>query len=203
MRNLSRDEFAAAYGPAPDVPDEPAGLVYTSGYNLAALLCLARGARRILEFGTARGQTTLALARFCPLAKIVTLDVHPDWLPDLAYTQDTRPPAEIGAAFRGTPEAARITQIIADPHDPWPLDAIGTAFDLAFVDSLHTYVGVAKDTAAALAVVRPGGVIVWDDYLAAGVPKLLSEIDLPLTHVVGARLVFSALPFLPIVPSIR
>lgn len=189
------------YGPLPELPAID-GHAYTSGFDLAALCCLARQASGILEFGTARGQTTLQLARACPAARVVTIDV---WSPDLVPADaeqrcDLRPHTEVGAAFRSTPEARRITQVWIDPSEPYHVAGLASLLpecDFAFVDSLHTYPGVVKDTAAAAAVIgdRPG-VIVWDDYLAAGVPVLLRKLDLQfpglLTHVAETRLVFAS-----------
>lgn len=158
--------------------------VYTSGRDLAELLRLAAGATGIIEFGTARGQTTLALARACPAARVVTLDVDRDLVapPTLfsagAYQEcDLRPRAEVGAAFHGTPEAGRITQVWVEPsgpHDIAALAALGP-FDMSFIDSLHTYDGVKRDAEAAIALVR--GIIVFDDVRSAGVPTMLSELS--------------------------
>ena len=185
MTEISRQLFAARFGPVHDLPHDPT--IYTSGYDLAALFCLSRGARRIIEFGTARGETTLALARFNPHAEIVTVDI------DVALAgcyPDTRPFLEVGEAFHGTPEAARIRQIWTRPWGAHDSSTWGRPFDFAFVDSLHTRDGVHRDTEAAtmLGCRR----IVWDDVLIAGVAAYLRERS-NVIHVEGSRLAFADL----------
>lgn len=184
---VTLEQFVSTYGPLPDLPlgDGPA---FTADVHLQVLLCLARGSKRILEFGTARGQTALALARHCPEATMTTLDVDERLVPDDAYQRcDLRPWAEIGAAFYGTPEAGRIVQVLADPAEPWGIKTV-RPFDFAFVDSLHSFRGVVKDTCEALRLVR-NGKIVWDDCMSAGVPLLL-ELLSGVVHVGGTRLAF-------------
>lgn len=165
-------------------------MTYTAGQDLDALLSLATGARRILEFGTARGDTTLALARHCPQAEIVTVDVSRGTVAPGTFQEcDLRHASEIGVAFRGQPEAHRITQFLCDAREPyhfhWPCDFV-------FVDGWHSFEGVAKDTLAALAMVKRGGKIVWDDRRLAGVPVLLEMIDkiAPVHYVAETRLAF-------------
>lgn len=191
---MSLAEFSEQFGPLDDLPEEKD--TFTTGIHLAALLCLARGSTGIIEFGTARGQTTLALARACPDALIVTLDVDAVLVPPGTYQQcDLRPRDEVGAAFRNTPEAERITSIIGDPNAPYDiaaLEALGPAdaFDFAFIDGWHTFEGVSKDTAAAMALMW-SGTIVWDDASAAGVPEFLRTFSWPVTRIEGTRLAFS------------
>lgn len=198
MQSLNPAEFAARFGPVPDLPNDPAA--YTSGHDLAVLLCLARGFRRIVEFGTARGETTLALARANPDAQIMTVDVDEAIVDRCGPSHDLRPYLEVGAAFHGKPEAVRIRQLWTSPTGPHDLALFGGGagggafdFDFAYVDSLHTYEGAKRDTDAARALGCRR--IVWDDCLAGGVPELLAELEpvIPLVHVVGTRLVFANL----------
>lgn len=197
MQRLNRDTFAALCGPLQELPPSTESHVYTSGYDLQALLALCRGARGIIEFGTARGQTTLALARYTS-ATVRTVDVDESLVPVDEYQRcDLRPRNEVGAAFLGTPEALKITQVWAHPMKPYNLDDLapqGWPCDAVFIDGLHSYEGVRKDTLASVERILRGpcaGTIVWDDYLSAGVPVLLAKIPLGnLIHIEGTRMVF-------------
>ena len=184
-------DFLHRYGPAPSLP-QACGTDYTYGHDLAVLLCLARGATRIVEFGTAHGRTTLALARTCPTARIVTVDVDQAFVSSDAYQHsDTRPRWDVGSAFSNEPECERITQVWTNPDPMVPHDvstmALGGSCDLAYVDSLHTYEGVKRDTEAALAL--QARVIVWDDVRSGGVPEFLATWP-GVVHVGGTRLSF-------------
>lgn len=198
MQRLDRATFAALCGPFQELPPSTEPHVYTSGYDLQALLALCRGARGVIEFGTARGQTTLALARYTQ-AEIRTVDVDESLVPLNKYQRcDLRQRSDVGAVFHGTPEAARITQVWADPNAPYDLDDLapfGWHCDAAFIDGLHSYEGVRKDTLAAAACILRGprsGTLIWDDYLSAGVPVVLAKLGAAMSNLIyleGTRFV--------------
>jgi predicted O-methyltransferase YrrM len=123
-------------------------------YVIAVAAHLRR--RRIFEFGTFLGRTTLHLARACPDAAVTTLDLPAEENP-WAFGP------HVGSYFAGTPEAARITQIrhSSMTFDPSPL--AGT-MDFVWVDGDHGYEAVKNDTGKALALLAPGGVILWHDF---------------------------------------
>ena len=66
--------------------------------------------------------------------------------------------------------------------------------DLVFVDGSHAYSYVVSDTAKALELVRPGGLVLWHDYLgprhSPGVYRALNELaaTLPLVRISGTAL---------------
>ncbi len=134
---------------------------------------------RIFEIGTASGQATLLMARQAPNAAIDTIDLGND-VPSLG-TQVGEPPwvdlSTIGLAWRDTPFAERITQHFADSAT-FDYGPFREQIDLVFIDGAHTYDYVKSDTRAAMAMLTPGGVIVWDDcnYVCPGVSKLLVEL---------------------------
>jgi predicted O-methyltransferase YrrM len=68
------------------------------------------------------------------------------------------------AHFVGHPAASRIHQLFGDARelDPAPFRA---GRDLVFIDANHTDDVVRVDSQHALARRRPGGLIVWDDYV--------------------------------------
>jgi predicted O-methyltransferase YrrM len=155
--------------------------------DLVGLLQCAKasGAARVFEFGTNTGGTTWHLAaNLPPGAQVHTLDLD-TMLPRAGSLSESslatcRPTEELlGREFRGTPEASKIVQHIGDSRqfDTTPLEG---SFDLVFIDAGHTYELVRNDTAAALRLVKPGGIIAWHDYFVFhpdyGVRVLLHEL---------------------------
>ena len=65
--------------------------------------------------------------------------------------------------YGGTEVEPKITQLFGDSKS---FDAAPYAgqCDLVFVDGSHAYSYVKNDTEKALAMTRPGGVILWHDY---------------------------------------
>ncbi len=135
----------------------PENLLAHEVYYLCAIAKLI-DARRIFEFGTFDGQTTLHLAMNLPEAEITTVALPPG---------QTIVPGErdvvAGGRFAGRPEAARVTQLLGDSTEMHFGHLYGQ-FDFVFIDGGHDYAAVRSDTRNALRLVRPGGVIAWDDY---------------------------------------
>ena len=101
-----------------------------------------------------------------PDIEIFTLDLDPHaplpaHLTDLHMISESS--RELGAHYLGTPWEANITQLLGDSASfdfgPW-----ARSVDLVYVDGSHSYPYVVSDTRNAMAMIRPGGVIVWDDY---------------------------------------
>jgi predicted O-methyltransferase YrrM len=151
--------------------------------ELLALTAVARkvAPRRVFEFGTFMGTTTLHLARACPNAEIFTLD-----LPD---TGALAVPLDQGDAvlnewsttnkdkrnFRGRTESARITELYGDSLN-FDFSRYEASMDLVFVDAAHDPVHAAADTRNALFMLAPRGVILWHDYgRAPGVTAAVTE----------------------------
>src|SRR5579872_4694347 len=128
---------------------------------------LARGipARRTFEIGTFDGDMTYYLAAQMPEAHIWTLDLAPEEFDhiNVSHTFWFRG-ADIGRAFRNTPEESRITQLRGNTetfdYSPWR-----GSMDLVFVDAAHDYAHVLQDSYNALALARPGGWVVWHDFV--------------------------------------
>jgi predicted O-methyltransferase YrrM len=145
-------------------------------YVVAALAQL-RKPRRIFEIGTYDGGTTLLLARNAPSAEIFTIDLTPEQL--AAVDWELGMPAEdVGRRFHDQPEAGRITQLYGDSRtfdfSPWH-----RTIDLVVVDADHNYESAKADTATALALLAPGGIVIWDDYCDEwpGVVAAIREAD--------------------------
>jgi predicted O-methyltransferase YrrM len=150
--------------------------------------------RRIFEIGTASGQATLLMALQAPEAQVDTMDLGNE-APSLGQ-QRGQPPwqdlSQIGIAFRGTPAEAHVTQHFADSA-AFDYKPFRGAIDLMLVDGAHTYEYVRADSAAALELVRPGGIVVWDDcnFISPGVGRALHGLRRDghaIYRVAGTRL---------------
>lgn len=157
----------------------------------------------LFEIGTSLGRTTWTVAHHNPGMRIFTLDMPLEQQPDqttFAIGADDRnyfrPAHACGEAFRGTPEEAAITQLWGDSATFDYTPYRGT-IDLVYVDGAHTYEYVESDTRAAFSLVRPGGMIVWDDYSTSpGVYQYLSQnaagFDWPVYHLLGTRMAIAS-----------
>jgi predicted O-methyltransferase YrrM len=151
-----------------------------------ALLCAAvRWARprALFEFGTFDGRTAWHLARNAgPEARLWTLDLPPDHpsRTDPAHDRSIGKVygVEVDARLRGTPEADQVTHLFGDSleFDPAPYEGL---IDFCFIDAGHGEAHVRADTANALRMVRPGGLIFWHDYSRwwPGVQRCLDELS--------------------------
>ena len=181
------------------VPWNPGGTSDTEAWILAAL---AKGARRLFEFGTCTGKTTYLWARNQPDdGTVTTLTLAPSQLGEYRGAPGDDPAAEGHARresgytrflYSGTAVASRVVQLYGDSKqfDEAPY---ADACDVVFVDGSHAYSYVVSDSAKALRMVRPGGLVLWHDYSPAcpGVFGALNALArrLPLVHVAGTTLV--------------
>lgn len=176
-------------------------LRYTrSNANPLEVFCLGciaalRRPKRIFEFGTFDGATTLQLALACPDAEILTLDLDPG---SVNAAQPATVDCEmenvraggVGQRFAGRPEARRIRQLLGD-STTFDYAPYAGAIDFVFIDACHDYAFVKSDTANALRM-APRGVIVWHDY-HTGWPGVIRAVDelLPdhrVNHIAGTAL---------------
>jgi O-methyltransferase len=125
--------------------------------DLLAMLARLLDARRVLEIGTYTGYSTLCLARALPAdGRVITCDINPKWTNigreywDRAGVGD-RVEVRIGDA------AQTLRDLAADQAEP---------FDLVFVDADKA--GYRDYFEKALPLVRPGGLIVFDNVLFFG-----------------------------------
>lgn len=161
--------------------------------------------KKVFEFGTYNGMTTLQLALNTPEdTKIYTLDIPPEMADKTKYRLselDRYVAAEfrekfntgIGSYFKGKGVESKIIQIL---HDSATFDfsPYHGQIDLIFIDAGHDYDNKKSDSENALKMVSPNGVILWDnfnDILNPDVTRYLAELAdrLPLFHLRGTPLV--------------
>jgi predicted O-methyltransferase YrrM len=138
--------------------------------EVLAVAAIARfvSPNRVLEIGTAQGNTTLNLAANSPPgATVVTVDLPSDWEGEFAISvpgaMRNALPTDTGRQLRLSDHASRVTEVRCDSLKlDW--DQLPTPFDLVFIDGCHYYDYVKQDTRNAVLHTRPGGVIVWHDY---------------------------------------
>jgi predicted O-methyltransferase YrrM len=174
---------------------------YVDDYQRLVIAALVRGlgCETLFEFGTNRGRATWTIARTNPGLTLYTLDlpVAESHATEFALGDDDAIFAASvggarGEAFRGTPEAERITQLAGDSasFDYSPYEG---KMDFVYIDGAHTYEYVKSDTENALRMLTPTGTIAWDDYTTGtGVYRYLSELaptlDRTVFHVFGTRM---------------
>jgi predicted O-methyltransferase YrrM len=95
-----------------------------------------------------------------------------------------------GELIRQSTARDRVQQVYGDSKT-FDFSPYRGAMDLVFVDAGHEYPDVCADSENALGMVKPDGVVVWDDYTSwTGVRRCVNELasDLPIVHVAGTRL---------------
>ena len=163
---------------------------------LLAEIARCSGARSAFELGTFDGGTTLALANAIGSDGIVhTID-----LPDEAFDRTQSPSAftsnDIGRAYRQAPDEPR-AEIVQHRGDTTVFDFSqwAGAIDLVLVDGAHDRDHGVSDSTTALALVRPGGWVFWDDvepYWHGLVDGIISTVGADrLTKVARTSLAFA------------
>jgi predicted O-methyltransferase YrrM len=153
-----------------EVPEGTDGEVGTLELIVINSLVRLVDPKRLFEFGSFRGRTTLNLASNSSAdATIFTLDIPEQ---DVDHAQFNLLPGErnlvskavAGHFYRGTRYESKIAVLSGDSatfdYTPY-LNSI----DLVFVDASHSYDAVLNDSLRALDLLRDGrGTILWHDY---------------------------------------
>jgi hypothetical protein len=163
--------------------------------GLVQLVTLARAidARQIFEIGTYNGLTALTLATNLSSARIDTLDLPAETQPQLPlFHADRGNRSDFHAHYYdGRPEADRIVQHHGDSA-LFDVEQFRGTVDLVYVDGAHSVEYVENDTRIAFELVKPTGVVVWDDYwrVVPDVSAVLHSLELSsLYRLPGTRLV--------------
>ncbi|MDO8571820.1 MAG: class I SAM-dependent methyltransferase, partial [bacterium] len=143
--------------------------------------------KRILEFGTFNGVTTLQMAINAPKdCTIYTIDLAPGMITHFplskidTYVSDVFPKhfgTSVGSAF-STRKEFNIKQLYADSAT-FDFSTLGGSFDLIFIDGAHDYETKKSDSENAFHYLAPGGVILWDnlyDVVCPDVTRYVSEL---------------------------
>jgi predicted O-methyltransferase YrrM len=161
--------------------------------QILAAMVRSTGSRRIFEIGTFDGGTTRLLAVAAGEEGTVhTIDLAPAEF-DRTQFPDAFDGSMVGRKFRDTDEAPRIVQLLGDSttfdFSPW----FGQ-IDLVFVDGGHDEVHGRADSLNALRMVRPGGLVVWDDFASFwwGLVKGIAEVcdGRDLTRIAGTNFAY-------------
>jgi hypothetical protein len=181
--------------------DVPGG---TSDAEAWILSVLALRATALFEFGTCTGKTSYLWARNAPPdARIVTLTLAPeqrdgvqvesgDDRRDLRFARHESAFTEF--LYSGTDVAHKVEQHFGDSKQFDESPYVDFA-DVVFVDGSHAHSYVRSDSAKAMRIVKPGGLVLWHDYrgpsLTVGVYAALNELARThaLRHVDGSSLV--------------
>lgn len=129
-------------------------------------LLLRSGLDPVFEFGTYRGRTTYNLALNAPQGKSVyTIDIGVGSDADANVEGRDYEKYSVGEVFLRADSAVRerIESIVGDSRSV-DLSHLYGAMGLVVVDGGHSYDVCMHDSQVALSLVRPGGVVVWDDY---------------------------------------
>ena len=175
-----------------------------SDYESWILAVLAQRASSMFEFGTCTGRTTYLWARNSPsTAKIHTITLHPESLDKYREGAGDNPEDRADAlqestfqkfVYSGTDVESKVEQLYGDSkafdHNPFK-----GCCDLIFVDGSHAQSYVESDSAKALQMLKPRGIILWHDYRgphrSGGVFHALNALGtkLPLMQIEGTSLV--------------
>jgi predicted O-methyltransferase YrrM len=183
IRSVELDEFDDVFAQGPLGPTLAAEVHFigsgrgvpggTSDREAWVLAALAKRRRTFFEIGTATGKTTYLLARNSPPdARVYTITLSPDDVESYAGgSGDSSRAARVARQesaftsflYTGSAVEHKVTQLFGDSKalDTTPYRG---RCDLIFVDGSHAYSYVLSDTARAMEMLAPGGIIIWHDY---------------------------------------
>jgi predicted O-methyltransferase YrrM len=176
----------------------------TSDFEAWILAVLAKRSAVMFEFGTCTGKTAYLWARNLPPEGLVyTLTLAPDQLTLYQHAEGDNGWAAVSVRqesvfttfrYSGTAVEHKVVQLYGDSKafDEGPFE---DRCDVVFVDGSHGYSYVRSDSAKALRMVKPGGVVLWHDYsgpdVGHDVYRALNDLarTLPIVHLAGTTLV--------------
>ena len=149
--------------------------------RLLRAIYAATGPLRHLEIGTWEGFGVVLVATSAPGVEVTTVNLPEGELTaggQLQYPAGGLTPTDggssIGRLYRAAGLGDRVRQVLADSTE-WQPDLPDGHFDSVLIDGGHTADVVAADTALALRMVRPGGLVMWHDFCP--VPRVLGHSD--------------------------
>ncbi len=130
--------------------------------DLAVLLGLAHGRRAVVELGTGMGWTAISLVLADPQRRVTTFD------------PSSYPERERYLALVGRPVLDRVRFVVA-PGAAGPRG--DGAVDLLYIDSSHERDGTLAELRAWWTALRPGALVVFDDYTHPHFPGVREAIE--------------------------
>ena len=153
--------------------------------NTLVLLCsLAKaGFSPVVEFGTFTGRTAYNLA-LNTSDRIYTVDIERNVDAASNVWGMGYPDYRAGEAFLGESEVKDRIELITGDSRSLDFSHLYGKMGMVIVDGGHSYEVAKSDTQNALRLIRPGGIIIWDDYgpywpgVKAAVDELVNPDDL-------------------------
>ena len=128
----------------------------------------------ILEIGSWEGRSALFFLNYLPLSRITCIDTfegskehhnRPGWERFIAESEG-RFDANL-AAFAGRADKIKLPSVAGLAQ----LAARGARFDLIYIDGSHVAADVYADATGSWALLKAGGIMIFDDYLWDNVPE--------------------------------
>lgn len=130
--------------------------------DLAQVLELARGRRRVVELGTGMGWTAISLVLADPERRVITFDPS-DYPERRRYASLVSSSVLERIRFVAQPGSL-------GPQDPDPID-------LLYIDSSHEREGTLTELRAWWTALRPGAIVVFDDYTHPDFPGVREAVE--------------------------
>jgi len=175
---------------------------------LVSAIAKTSAALRMLEIGTCSGFMARHLVLNCgSKSRLWTIDL-PDAEADATafpLRDDDRQLVRKEAHGRGlagwyaaaAPERNQIVQILCDSAT-YQYAEVEYSLDFAYIDGAHSYEYVVTDSVNVLQRMRPGGVVVWDDYyhFFPGIVRAIGELSrmVHVARLAGTGIVAAILP---------
>lgn len=151
---------------------------------IVALLKLVSSLKSVIEIGVNEGHTAkLVLDNILKIKKYIGIDVLPSYWPQYTF-QEKEIPTKPGHAALSYENFDLV--LLPNGSFDYPFDSI---VDAVFIDGDHGRRAVEHDTTHAIDCVRPGGIIIWHDYVAdrgVDVKDVLDEYHKNLRNVFSA-----------------
>lgn len=130
----------------------------------------------VFEFGTFRGAMTELLALNSP-KKVYTIDIGNSTIIDKnRNSEECYDEYEAGEVFKNNKAESNIIQLIGDTTE-FDFSSYYNKFGFIFIDGGHSDEVCMSDSLNAFKMLKPGGIIIWDDYSWLGVRNTIKKLQ--------------------------